>query len=234
MHLQLNVTQIHIQSQSACDSTHINGVLYDQPGTYNIYVDTLFNQSGCDSIVHCVNLTIRNSEQMAQIEGSHEVYVASNIVSGIYRYSIDTAGIVSGIVWSLTNPDWRVIDHDSVSCRILVTTPGSGILKANFRVADCGEMERQFPINAGFFGVDDHESVEAHIYPNPTKGLVTIEVVGIEQIHVTNMMGQVLQVVEGLKQDQVEMNLAPFGPSVYLIEIKTVNGMVKKRVVLCK
>ena len=234
MHLHMNVTQMSTQFVSACDSVLIQGTWYNQVGNYYIYLDTIQTQNGCDSLIHRIDLTVLNSDQMAQIEGSHDVYVASNLISGIYRYDIDTTGIVGDITWSLTNPEWRVLDNDATSCRVLVTTPGSAILKANFRVADCGEMERQFFINAGFFGVDEHQGIEAHIYPNPTKGMVTVEALGIEQIRIVNMMGQVLDVVEGLNQDQVEVNLSRYVPSVYLIEIKTMNGMAKKRVVYCK
>lgn len=233
MHLQMFEPVTSTCLRSACDSITLYGVHYD-PGEYYIYLDTLHSQNGCDSIINRIWLTVIGSEQMAQIEGSHDVYVASNIISGVYRYTIDTTGIVGDVTWSLTNPDWRILDNDAVSCRILVTTPGSGLLLANFSVADCGEMERQFPINAGFFGVDDHQVVEAQIYPNPTKGTVTVEAYGIEQIRIVNMMGQVLEVTEGLNQDQVTLNLSHYTPSVYLIEIKTVTGMAKKRVVVCR
>ena len=234
MNLTLNVTQMYTQFVSACDSTKIGDTWYTEPGNYYVFLDTIQSYNGCDSIIHRVNLTIRNSEQMAQIEGSHEVYVASNLISGIYTYSIDTTGIIGSIDWSLTNPDWQVLDHDPVSCRILVTTPGTSYLTAHFNVADCGETERQFVINAGYFGVDDQQGIEAHVYPNPTKGMVTVEAAGIESIRVINMIGQTLEVLEGIDQDHYTLNLSAYGPSVYLLEIKTVNGMAKQRVVYCR
>lgn len=233
MHLRMFAPVTSTWLRSACDSITINGVHYD-PGEYYIYLDTVQSQNGCDSIINRIYLKVHSSDQIAQIEGNHNVYVASNIINGVYRYSIDTAGIVGNITWSLTNPDWRILDNDAVSCCILVTTPGSGLLLANFSVAECGEMERQFPIHAGFFGLDDHEAVEVQIYPNPTKGTVTVEAFGIERIRVVNMMGQVLEVTEGLNQDQVTLNLSHYTPSVYLIEIETANGMAKKRVVVCR
>ena len=234
MTVRMNVTEMYTQFVSVCDSTQIGNTWYTEPGNYYIYIDTIQSQNGCDSIIHRVNLTVRNSEQMAQIEGSHDVFVASNIISGIYRYSIDTAGIMGNIDWSISNPDWQVLDHDAVSCQVLVATPGTGYLTAHFRVADCGEMERQFVINAGFFGVDDKQGIEAKVYPNPTKGTVTIEAEGIESVRVVNMMGQVMKQLEVAGQEQVTLNFSNHAPSVYLLEIKTEKGLVKQRVVVCR
>ena len=94
-------------------------------------------------------------------------------------------------------------------------------------------MERSFEIVAGFFGVDDIQN-EVHIFPNPTKGLVTIEAEGIESLRLTDMMGQVLEVRECKGSDSVMLSLSGYTPSVYLLEIKTVYGVVKKRLVLCR
>ena len=162
------------------------------------------------------------------------MYVASNLISGIYRYEIDPTGIISDIVWSISNPDWRIVESQDNYCRLRVTTPGSATLVASFRTSSCGEMEKQFEIVAGFFGVDDHQSVEAHIYPNPTKGMVTVEAFGIKQIRVVNMIGQTLDWREFDQSDSVVLDLNAYVPSVYLLEIKTVNGSVKRRVVLCR
>ena len=157
--------------------------------------------------------------------------MASNLISGIYRYDIDTTGIVSDIAWSISNPDWQIVERQATYCRVLVSTPGSGLLIASFRTSTCGEMEKQFEINAGFFGVDEN-GVAVNVYPNPTKGTVTIEAEGIESIRVTNMMGQVLMWNEYDGSDSISLDLNRLIPSVYLLEVKTINGLVRQRVVL--
>ena len=233
MHLTLNVMQMYTQFVTACDSIELNGTIYNQPGDYYVYLDTLYTQNGCDSIIHRVNLTINNSDQIGMIGGSHNVYVASNLISGIYRYDIDTTGIVGDVSWSLTNPDWVVVESQIGYCRIAVTTPGEAILKANFQTSSCGAMERQFEIHAGFFDIEEH-GIEVNIYPNPTKGTVHIEAEGIESVRLTNMMGQTLNWVECDHSNSTTLNLNGFPPSVYMLEIETVNGMVKRRVVVCR
>ena len=181
-----------------------------------------------------MTLFMKNSEQIGVINGASNVYVASSLISGIYRYEIDTEGLAGPATWSLSNPDWQIIEQGDDFCRVFVTTPGTATLKAHFDVEECGEMERSFEINAVFYGVDDYQGVDVHIFPNPTKGSVTIETEGIESLRLIDMMGQVLETREYDRSDSVTLNLSTYTPSVYLFEIKTVYGVVKKRLILCR
>ena len=237
MHVNLNTPVNNVRFQNACDSITIDGVFYGIPEgesthTYRIIVDTLVGPNGCDSVL-IVNLMLRASQSIGQISGNSHVYVATNFFSGIYRYEIDTTDIVGSISWSLSNPDWQVIDQDEISCQIFVPTAGSGELIAHFN-GNCGEMEHSFLINAGFYGVGDHDAIEANVYPNPTKGTVTVEAEGIESFRLTDMMGQVLNWREYDRSNTVILNLNGYAPSVYLLEIKTTEGMVKRRVVVSR
>ena len=218
--------------------TELEGHAFD-PNHVEDFFDGMFLRyfvhSSCgDAASKALKLAAYNSEHVGTISGSAQVYVASNLISGIYRYDIDATGIVGDVEWSLTNPDWLIVEATNTYCRIFVGTAGTATLKASFGVADCGEMERTFDINAGFFDVNDYQLVEVNVFPNPTKGAVTIESEGIESIRITDMMGQVLELRECDRSDSVVLSLASYVPSVYLLEIKTVNGIVKKRIVLCR
>ena len=68
----------------------------------------------------------------------------------------------------------------------------------------------------------------------PTKGTVTVEAEGIESIRLINMMGQVLENRQGIHSNRVDLNLSGYAPSIYLVEIHTVYGTVKKRVTVCR
>ena len=234
----LNVTfvQPEIESTefSACNQYEFNGVVYDQPGFYPIYHDTVFTQNGCISAIQLLNLTIKDLDHVGMISGSSSVYVASSLISGVYRYEIDTEGLVGDVVWTLSNPEWQVLESGENYCRILVTTPGTANLVAHFQVAECGEMDRVFEINAGYFDVDELENQQVQVYPNPTKGTVHIEAEGIESVRLTSMMGQVLEMRDCGCSNSFELNLNGYAPSVYLLEIKTTVGVVKKRLVVCR
>ena len=210
-----------------------NGIIYDEPGVYLIDTGVSLSQYGCDSIIYHVRLTVLDSEQIGEISGNSYAFVASSLTSGIYRYEIDTTSIIGSVSWSISNPEWRILDHDEVSCRVLILTPGRGELIAHFR-APCGELDRSFDINATFYGLEDFDVIPAKVYPNPTQGTLTVETEGIESIRLTNMMGQVLDWRDYDRCNSATLNLNGFTPSVYLLEIKTVYGMVKKRVVLSR
>jgi len=217
----------------ACDSYSLGGIVYEY-GVYEVYHDTVYSTMGhCDSIVHFTRIEIRNSDQIGTIAGGHDVYAASNLISGIYRYEIDMTGVIGDVEWSISNPDWQIVDSQDNYCRVLVATPGSAVLTASFNTSSCGALEKHFEINAAYFGIDEHD-VEVNVYPNPTKGTVTIEAESIESIRLSNMMGQVLDWVETDGADSVMLNLNSLAPSIYLLEIKTINGIVKRRVVVCR
>lgn len=233
----LNVTFIQPDIQfdeplSACNSYTFHGITYG-PGIYEIPHDTVFAQNGCISSVQMLNLTVKDSNQMGTINGQSNVYVASSMISGIYRYEIDIEGFDGPVTWSLSNLNWQIIEQGNDFCRILVTTSGTATLIARFNTVECGESECLFEINAGFFGVDDMQN-EVRVFPNPTKGTVTIEAEGIESLRLTNMMGQVLEMRECDGSDSVMLNLNGYTPSVYLLEIKTNYGIAKKRLILCR
>ena len=233
MHVYLNHSEVSTQFVSACDSYEFNGVVYDEPGVTFIELDTIFNQQGCDSIICRMRLEIKDSNQIGLISGLSDVYVASNLISGIYRYEINPDEVQGSVTWSVSDPNWLIVEAQDNYCRLFVGTPGTATLTANFRTPECGEVERGFVINAGFFGVGD-PVFKVNVFPNPTRGTVTVEAEGIESLRLTDMMGQMLEMRDCGRSDRVVMNLNSYAPSVYILEIKTVNGMVKKRLVLCK
>lgn len=233
MHVVLSESVVTTQDIQACDSYEFNGVVYDTPGIIFINQDTLQAHSGCDSIVQ-IRLEIRDSEAIGWIHGTPDVYVASNLISGVYRYDIDLDGVTGGVVWSLADPQWQIMEAADDHCIIVVTTPGTNTLIAHFMAENCGEMERSFEINAGYFGVEDLGMQAVQVYPNPTKGTVRIEAESIESLRLIDKLGQVLEVVDCHRSDSYDLNLSTYAPSVYLLEIKTVNGIVKKPVVLCR
>lgn len=226
-------TEIQPESLSACDTYEFQGVVYDEPGFYEIYHDTVFAPNGCVATVQLLNLTVNDSDHLGVISGSSSVYVASNIISGIYRYELDTTGVQGHIVWSLSNPDWHIVEEGDNYCRVFVGTAGSAILQAQFMTASCGYVVREFEINAGFFGVEE-QVLEVNVFPNPTKGMVRIEAEAIESVRVIDMMGQVLGQWQCDRSSQFDLNLSGYEPSVYLLEVKTELGLAKKRVTVCR
>lgn len=231
LHVSLSGAVVTTQEIMACDSYEHNGVVYDEPGIVYIDLEALQTQAGCDSIVQ-LKVQINDSESIGWIQGSSSVFVASNLVIGIYQYEIDTDGIEGGITWTFAEPGWQIVEAADNYCRIRVTTPGTNTLMARFIAADCGEMVRTFEINADYYDVEEQEGNGVQVYPNPTKGMITIEAEGIESIRLIDMMGQVIETIDGDRSNSVTLNLNRYAPSVYLLEMRTIGGLTQRRVTL--
>ena len=233
MHVALSAPVTTTVDIQACDSYEYDGVVYDVPGVVYFTLGTWQTLAGCDSVVQ-VRLEINDSEAIGWIHGDSSVFVASNLVSGMYRYEIDTEGVTGHVVWSLANPAWQILEATDDHCIVFVTTPGTNTLKASFEAEQCGAMERTFEINADYFGVEEQEILDVQVYPNPTKGTLTIEAEGIESIRLMDMMGQVLEMNEYGRVNTATLHLGGYAPSVYLLEIKTMNGFLRKQIVLMR
>lgn len=225
-------TEIQEESLSVCDGYEFNGTVYDQPGFYQILHDTVFLPNGCVQSVQRLDLTVSSTEQIGVISGSSVAYVATNIMTGMYWYRLDATDVEGEVAWSVSNPLWQILVSDNDSCCLFVGSPGSALLEARF-MTSCGWVVRSFAINAVFYDVDEQESLVS-VYPNPTKGTLIIEAIGIKSIRLTDMMGQTLDWRETERNDQVVIDMSDYAPSVYLLEIRTINGIAKKRVVVCK
>ncbi|MBQ1759539.1 MAG: T9SS type A sorting domain-containing protein, partial [Prevotella sp.] len=60
------------------------------------------------------------------------------------------------------------------------------------------------------------------------------EAEGIESIRLMDMMGQVLEMNEYGRVNTATLHLGGYAPSVYLLEIKTMNGFLRKQIVLMR
>ena len=67
------------------------------------------------------------------------------------------------------------------------------------------------------------------LYPNPTKGNVTIEANGMSRITVVSVLGQVVFDTE-LDDDSYILNMAQFNAGMYMVRVNTEDGVVVKRV----
>ena len=77
-------------------------------------------------------------------------------------------------------------------------------------------------------GMDELDA-NVNLYPNPTKGNVTIEANGMSRITVVSVLGQVVFDTE-LDADEYTLNMARFNAGMYMVRIYTENGMTVKRV----
>ena len=75
----------------------------------------------------------------------------------------------------------------------------------------------------------NEQSDEVALFPNPTKGNVTIQASGMNHITVVSVLGQVVFDTE-VNADEYTLNMAQFNKGMYMVRVNTANGMTVKRV----
>ena len=73
--------------------------------------------------------------------------------------------------------------------------------------------------------------INATVYPNPTKGNVTIESEGLSRVRIVNTYGQTVYNAE-LEGDQAIIDLSQMAKGIYMMHIETNNGQVVRKIVV--
>ncbi len=83
-------------------------------------------------------------------------------------------------------------------------------------------------VMVGVTGIGEN-SANVNLFPNPTKGNVTIQALNMNRITVVSVLGQVVFDTE-LDQDEYVLNMAQFNTGMYMVRVYTDNGVSVKRV----
>ena len=211
------------------DTVHCGAYWFDghEIETSGYYEGQFVSSDGCDSTVY-LQLTVERFPDAPIMEGQENVFVATDLVTGIYHYEADPVPNATHYEWLLTGADW-LMDTIGTSCTLTVIYPGTGILTLR-AWNECGFAEMHKVINAGFFDVGEQEAVMVNVYPNPAKNKAIVESEGIMRIRMYSMKGQLLLEINGNGDDRVEVNLRDFAPAPYLFEVMTRNGVANVKV----
>ena len=90
------------------------------------------------------------------------------------------------------------------------------------------DLSQNYVLIAVNVGLNE-QSDEVALFPNPTKGNVTIQASGMNHITVVSVLGQVVFDTE-VNADEYTLNMAQFNTGMYMVRIHTANGMTVKRV----
>ena len=103
------------------------------------------------------------------------------------------------------------------------TVSGGQACESAYAMSADGSHDYVYIQTLGIEEIDGNVS----IYPNPTNGIVNIEVEGIKNIVVMNALGQVvLETVEN------QIDLSQFGTGLFMLRIETENGMSVQRIMV--
>ena len=209
-----------------CENSYLwNGIEYYETGEYQ---QSFMSTTGCDSIV-TLHLTLGTS-LVCSIQGATLIYPATDLMSGVYSYHIDSIGIdPDHIQWSIDRDDWLLIPQGA-SCDLVCLSAGQGLLHAWTEGEPCN-IDTTLLLNASFFDVGENEA-SMRLYPNPTKGKITVEWDEIREINVYDLLGQKLMACKYGKEPVCVLDLSCFQHSVYVLEIISSTSRVIRPVVL--
>lgn len=227
--------------------------VYTTPGTYH---RTYKNIQGCDSIV-TMNMDFEYTPQPTPIHPldddntfPHWVVTATEFQINSYNFGIYEEGHPyaspwDSIVWAFENPDvlWLLEPDTTTSpvgkhCKMYVLNYMADTVWLDVTVySSCapeGSISQRYWFVCSFYGIEDPNTVEAKVYPNPTKGMVFVEADNIEGVRLVDMLGQTVLDREYGRVDRVSLDIGDLMSAVYLIEIKTSNGLSRQRIVISR
>ena len=84
----------------------------------------------------------------------------------------------------------------------------------------------------GVTGLNENDGKVA-LFPNPTKGNVTIQATGMNHITVVSVLGQVIYDAE-VDADEFTLNMSQFNAGMYTVRISTTDGVAVRRVTVIR
>lgn len=214
------------------DSCYIwNSISYCESGDYTQTFQTVH---GCDSVV-TLHLTFTTSIYADLYETACDSYTWNNatyVQSGDYMQSFVLPNGSDSIV------TLHLTIYPSVSSDFTIVTEDSCYLWNNIEYCTSGDYTQTFQTIHGCdsvvtlhltitVGVDDHETVDFKVYPNPTNGVVNVECImkneewGEVELHLVDAYGRVLDVVEANNHSPLltaQIDLSRYASGVYFVK----------------
>lgn len=255
--LTVNQPSASSQVESVCGSYTwpVNGTTYTATG---MYMDTLVNAAGCDSVI-TLDLTIlsTSSSTDTRTECGSYTWSANGMTyttTGMYTATlVNAAGCDSIVTLNLTvvNPNIGV----SVSGATITATQGSAIYQwincvGNTPIAGATSQSYTPTVNGSYaviitidgctdttacttisnIGLGENELSNVMIAPNPTQNVVTITFeVPSAQLAIMDMNGKMLMSKGIVSGDQIDLSNFDYG--VYFFTLQTGELTTVKRVV---
>ena len=84
-------------------------------------------------------------------------------------------------------------------------------------------------VTVGPVDVEEQNADNMNIYPNPTNGLVNVEVAGMERLTVLNTLGQIIH-DQDVSSDKETIDMTEYESGVYMLRMTTEEGVVVRRI----
>ena len=101
-------------------------------------------------------------------------------------------------------------------------------VNASYSTEDCESQSETVVCEVTSVG---ETTMASELYPNPTTGMLTVKVEGLQQITIINRLGQTLrQIVTTTSETTID--LAPYGKGVYFILMQAENGVASQKIIV--
>lgn len=197
---------LNVIDHTTCGSTYnFNGTILTEPGYYTTAYETAF----CDSIVG-LNLTFNPSSMEVTISGSTQINFGESTTL--------TASGADSYLWSTGETTASITVSPSQTTTYTVTGYNN----------DGCEAQAVITVEVKFSDIVEN-SVAAKVYPNPTKGNITIEANGMQHVTISNILGQTIYDVTS-NSDSMTLDLTQFGNGIFIVRISNNNGTCVRRI----
>ena len=210
---------------AVCENFVWNGHEYTQSGQFE---QSFVTSIGCDSVVSMNLVVWQHPEPIPEIVGLQEIFVSTDFVQYGYNYYIDPVASATHYEWVCEDSAW-IVNALETHCTLLATSPVTATLKVRAWNNYCGYTEQEILIHAGFFDLDENQTLPVAVYPNPAHDKVFIESENILKVRLLNLQGQVLKELSGSQESKVELPLTDYVSGIYFVEIVTERGMVRTK-----
>jgi len=158
-------------------------------------------------------------------------------------YTVDTIAYASSYIWTYSGLGVSFVGGDTTatdSVRINFSTAAtSGYLNVRgYNSCGDGIVSANYPIYVSTVDIDEiTNSINCRIYPNPTKGIIKVEIVGLSEkseLLLYNLQGEEIyseSIYNDKKHFNKEINLKPFPKGIYFIKIVN-NRFVKTQKII--
>jgi hypothetical protein len=253
INLTINQPTSASMTHTACGSFAVNSQTFTSSG---VYTQTLTNSKGCDSLL-TLNLTIHQPTSHSITDVACDTYTLNSQVyaaSGAYTQTLtNTAGCDSIITLNLTITS---IDNTITQNGLILTANETG---AGYQWLDCdnanlpisGATAQSFTVtvngnyavsitknscnkvsacaNISTVGMTERSNAAFRIYPNPSNGMVTVNLPATSatgSLKIYDVTGQLVLMTD-LKEKNNQIDLSSYSNGIYLLELEQ-NGALSR------
>lgn len=253
-------TSIYVQDKG-CETTKGHSILlYDQPKTYEGKFPAgtvLTNVAGSLTIYQNALLEMQYLADNITENGTADVVVTKATIAEVYKDNLYHAALVqfsdvqisddNGKTFAAGNyrmmdPSGKYMDlhvyasdnivGEKVPTEKVSVTGYVGVYNGNSQLILRDKSDISASSNPST-AVENNEAIKFSVYPNPTEGLLNVELAegGQFSLFIYNTNGLQLMRREGLV-DNTRVDLSGLAHGVYIVEIRTAEGVVRTKVVV--